>query len=180
MRCAEDICSTVFGCSAWKADDEEEEASASVPTASIASDARDSDAEMQSLRWLREVVPLLLSSVGDDANTPLILSAIAVLGFLPQAVQQPQFKSIRDGVWTLLAAKSKHQVPAVRAAAVKSIGSSFSSVGMVTPVVLQCILTAAEDGNVTRLVSRICICINLKLVIGRSLFDNVLLGHYQT
>ena len=148
MRCAEDVCSTVFGCSAWKADDDDEDASTAVPSASKASDQRDSDAEVQSLRWLREVVPLLLSSVGDDANTTLILSAIAVPGFLPDAIQQPQFKTIRDSIWSLLADKSKHQVPAVRAAAVKSIGSSFSAVGIVSSVVLQCILTAAEDGNV--------------------------------
>jgi hypothetical protein len=148
MRCAEDLCSVVFGCSAWKADDEEEDTAAIVPVASTASEQQDLDAEVQSLRWLRDVVPLLLTIIGDDTNTALMLSAIAVLGFLPQSVQQLQFKPIRDNIWTLLAAKSKHQVPAVRANAIKSIGSSFSAVGMVTREVLQCILAAAEDGNV--------------------------------
>ena len=150
MRCAEDLCSVVFGCSAWKADEEDDEAAAAVPAAGSTSEQQDIDAEVQSMRWMRDVVPLLLACIEDDANTALMLSAIAVLGFLPQVVQQSQFKSIRDGIWTLLAAKSRHQVPAVRANAVKSIGSSFSNVGLVTPEVLQCILTAAEDGNVFR------------------------------
>jgi hypothetical protein len=148
MRCAEDLCSVVFGCSAWKADEEEEDTSAALPAASTASGEQNVDAEVQSLRWLRDVVPLLLTFIEDDSNTTLMLSAIAVLGFLPQAVQKPQFKSIRDDIWALLAAKCKHQVPAVRSNAVKSIGSSFSAVGMVTIDVLQCIVTAAEDGNV--------------------------------
>jgi hypothetical protein len=148
MRCAEDLCSVVFGCSAWKADDEEEDATATVPAASTASEQQGIDAEVQSLRWLRDVVPLLLTFISDDTNTALMLSAIAVLGFLPDAVQMPQFKDIRANIWTLLAAKSKHQVPAIRANAIKSIGSSFSAVGMVTQDVLQCILAAADDGNV--------------------------------
>ena len=148
MRCAEDLCSVVFGCSAWKADDEEEDASAVLPAATTASEQQTIDADVQSLRWLHEVVPLLLAFIGDDTNTALMLSAIAVLGFLPEAVQQPQFKSICDSIWTVLASKSKHQVPAVRANAIKSIGSSFSAVGTVNQDVLQCILAAAEDGNV--------------------------------
>ena len=148
MRCAEDLCSVVFGCSAWKADDEEEDASAVLPAPTTASEQQTIDADVQSLRWLHEVVPLLLAFIGDDTNTALMLSAIAVLGFLPEAVQQPQFKSISDSIWTLLASKSRHQVPAVRANAIKSIGSSFSAVGTVNQDVLQCILAAAEDGNV--------------------------------
>jgi hypothetical protein len=154
MRCAEDICSAVFGCSAWKADDEDEDVSAValstvVPLVTTASDEHHSaSAEIQSLRWLREVVPLLTANVGDEANTALILSVIAVLGFLPAAVQQPQFQPIRDTIWTLLAAKTKHHIPAIRANAVKSIGSSFSGVFVVSRDVLKCVLSAAEDGNV--------------------------------
>ena len=152
----------VFGCSAWKAEDEEDDATAVVAVTGSASEQQDIDAEVQSLRWLKEVVPLLLSFINDDSNTALMLSAIAVLGFLPEAVQQPQFKYIRDNIWNLLAAKSKHQVPAVRANAIKSIGSSFSAVGVVCQEVLQCILAAAEDGNVT--LSRASFCVIKELI----------------